>query len=103
MLAAEAYKKAKNSDLSKKSLRDIAYTFNVNYSTLSRRVHNKGQSLLKSREKNLKITAAEEAILVEFILESADHGFPPSHRQVEKYTNAILKSRQGPNCKMVGS
>ena len=41
LLAAEAYKMAKNTS-AKKSLRVIADTYNVNYSTLLRRVHDKG-------------------------------------------------------------
>ncbi|PPR02738.1 hypothetical protein CVT26_009449 [Gymnopilus dilepis] len=100
--AAAAYQQAKQGYTSKKSLRDIAYDYNVNYRTLARRIKNEGPSILEFNAKKQKLTPAEEKVLVKFLLESAAIGFPLTHRQIERHANAILESKQGTNCEKVG-
>lgn len=41
-----------------------------------------------------KITPHEERVLVDFIKESADRGFPLNHRAIEMYANALLEARR---------
>jgi hypothetical protein len=50
-----------------------------------------------------KLFLAEEHILVNFILNSADHGFPMTHCFIESYANAILQKQIGSNYQPVGS
>jgi len=38
-----------------------------------------------------KLSLAEECVLVNFILNSADCGFPMTHCSIESYANAILQ------------
>jgi hypothetical protein len=78
--------------LSTKSRQDTASEHHVDYSTLCRRV-NGGRSLADFNLGKQNLTPAEEKVLVNFILESADWGFPMTHQNVVKYANDVLKSR----------
>ena len=49
-----------------------------------------------------KLTPAEEGVLENFILESAERGFPMTLGQIEEYVNLILWNRQGPEYQPVG-
>jgi len=55
--------------------------------------------LIKKKQKLLK---PEEDILADFILNSANRGFPFTHRAVESYANSILAKRIGHNYTPVG-
>lgn len=48
-------------------------------------------------EDHQKLTCAEEGVLENFIIESAECGFPMTLGQIEEYANLILQNRQGPN------
>ncbi|PPQ90672.1 hypothetical protein CVT25_004665, partial [Psilocybe cyanescens] len=52
--------------------------------------------------KKQKLTVTEETVLVTFILESANIGFPLSHQQIKQYANAVLESKNGAGYKPVG-
>ena len=44
----------------------------------------------------------EEEVLKNFILESAERGFPMTLKQIKDYANLILHNRQGPEYDLVG-
>ena len=86
----------------KKSIWDVALEFSVDPSTLSRHVRGKGMSMLKFNWKKQKLTVTEEKVLVTFILESANIGFPLSHHKIEHYTKTVLESKHGASYEPVG-
>ena len=58
-------------------------------------------SATKFAKEQQKVTVAE-VILVNFILESMEQGFPMTHKQIEEYANLILWNRIGLEYKPVG-
>ena len=58
--------------------------------------------MLEFNQKKQKLTVTEEKVLVTFILESANIGFPLSHRQIEHYANTVLESKHGAGYEPVG-
>ena len=54
-------------------------TIKLNHNTISNRVKG-GISMDKFNRKKTLLTAKEENVIVGYALESADHGFPLSHR-----------------------
>lgn len=78
----------------KQGLRPIANANGVNWSTLHHLV-NGGTSMSKFNALKRKLTHAEERILVDFILESADRALPMSLKNIEVHANSILTSRTG--------
>ncbi|KDR65050.1 hypothetical protein GALMADRAFT_43951, partial [Galerina marginata CBS 339.88] len=40
-------------------------------------------------------------VLVNLILESADHGFPLLHREIRQFADAIRQSRLGTGCEVL--
>ena len=62
-----------------------------------------GRSIDEANAAKQKLTPAEEHILVDFILSSADCGFPMTHHSIESYANAILRKRIRSNYQPVGS
>ena len=65
-------------DDQQKSLRDIADHHGMSKSTLARRVQ-EGQSIREFNVTKQLLLTAEKTVLVQFILESADCGFPLNH------------------------
>lgn len=57
--------------------------------------------MLEFNSEKQKLTLVEETVLVEFILESADCGFPLRHHEVAQYANAILQQKLGSNFEAV--
>ena len=99
--AAEAYLAAKNGP-SKLSFRKIEERFpGVKKSTLERYINGKGKTKLEFSATKQKLSQIEENVLVNFILESADRGFPLKHREIRQYANAIRQSRLGTDCEPV--
>ena len=86
---------------SQRSLRDIANSHGVPKSTLWRRSHG-GQSIQNFNATKQKLTPEEEHVLVQFILESADRGFPLNHSTIRSYADAIIKSRMGEDAEGCG-
>jgi hypothetical protein len=83
------------------SILQISKKYKIPYATLNRCV-NGGQSIRGSNEKKQKLTPAQEWLLVQFILESADRGFPLGHRQIEQYADAVRQAMLGADCEKVG-
>ncbi len=50
-----------------------------------------------------KLSPPEEHVLVVFLNESAQRGFPLNHCGIEMYANAVLQKRQGPDFESVGN
>jgi hypothetical protein len=88
-------------DDQQRSLRDIADSHGVSKSTLARRVQG-GQSIREFNATKQLLSTAEEAVLVQFIIESADRGFPLNHDLIKFYVNAIIASRAGADADMCG-
>lgn len=85
----------------RRSIRGIAKAYQVTKSTLSRRL--KGQrSISEYAAQRQKVKPAEERVLVDFIKESADRGFPLSHSRVEEMANTLIQEREGPDYEPVG-
>ncbi|KAJ7137997.1 hypothetical protein C8R44DRAFT_583508, partial [Mycena epipterygia] len=57
--------------------------------TLSNLV-NRGQSIGAFNASKQKLTHAEECVLVDFILESADRGLPLLHKNIQTHVNVII-------------
>ena len=100
--AMDAYRQEKmQPSKTRKGLRTIAAEYNVNYVTLSRQI-NGGRSISEFNALKQKLSKAEEQVLVQFIQESADCGFPMSHKTITFYANSICQSRLGDGCEPVG-
>jgi hypothetical protein len=78
----------------RKSYWEVADEFDVSKSTLQRLVMGE-VSMSAFNAGKQKLTPAEEHVLVDFALESADRGFPLSHNNLYKAANDILTSCLG--------
>ena len=67
----------------------------VTKSKLQRYITGKGRTRAEYSETQQKITPNEEIVLINFILESADRGFPLQHREICQFANTILQSHLG--------
>jgi hypothetical protein len=85
-----------------KSIRAIAEKHKVTYGTLHRRI-NGGKSIREANQRWQKLTPVQEWSLVQFMLESADRGFPLGHRQIEQFADAVRQAILGPDCDPVGA
>ncbi|GBE85902.1 DDE-domain-containing protein [Sparassis crispa] len=63
---------------------------------------NGGRSVQEAHEEQQKLTPAEEAVLVDFLLQSAERGFPQYIFDIESCANIIRAVRLGPECEKVG-
>ena len=59
--------------------------------------YNEGRSTIQVHQEQQKLTPSEEEILVQFLNESADCGFPQTHHQLQNFANMILQSQLGTN------
>jgi hypothetical protein len=80
-----------NPSVPKKSLRKVADIHGVNYRTLGRHVAG-GVLMSEFNALKQKLSMPEEHIIVEYALEEADRGFPPSLKDLENVAEAILES-----------
>jgi hypothetical protein len=64
--------------------------------------YNGGRSAQEAHEAQQKLTPSEEEVLVNFLNESANRGFPQTLRNIENYANMIRRNRIGPDCELVG-
>jgi len=85
----------------RRGLRTIAEFHGVDHNTLARAINGK-RSIDNANAMKQKLTVAEESVLADFILKSADRGFPLTHQSIECYANAILQKRIGPLYQPVG-
>ena len=77
--AVDTYRVEQAKSESQKGAHTIAKEYGVEkaYKTIINR-YNNGWSIRKAHEEQQKLTASEEAVLVDFLMQSADHGFPQS-------------------------
>ena len=61
-----------------------------------------GRSTIEAHQALQRLTPAEEAILVDFLNESAERGLPQSRRNLTQYANLIRRGRLGADCGEVG-
>lgn len=101
--ALKAYRKeqAKPSGDKREGLRKVAGRFKVAWRSLGN-IAKGQQTLTEHAASRQKVTPAEECILVTFIKESADIGFPLNHTSIEIFANAILHARLGSEYEPVG-
>ena len=100
-LALQAYTAEQLKTEGKCGLHNIALQYRVNHVTLSRQY--KGALLIAAfNALKQKLTAAEETILINFALESADRGLPITHAMLSSMANKLLESRLGSHYVPVG-
>jgi hypothetical protein len=101
--AVEAYRVEQAKPEPRKGARTIAKEYGVEkaYRTIINR-YNDGRSIREAHEEQQKLTASEEAVLVDFLMQSADHGFPQSRHNITQYANLIRQSRLGMDCEKIG-
>lgn len=92
--ATAAYRHEQETAAKPRGLRYFANLFQVDHNTLGRRVKGK-RTQAEYAASRQKLTVAQERVLVEFIKESADRGFPLNHESIIMYGNAILQATQG--------
>ena len=97
-----AYTQGQEGYTTKISFEDVAAEFNVSASTLRRRVNGIGMSMTEFNAKKQKLTVTEEKVLVTFILNSAQVGFPMAHKGIEQNANTILQAKHGSDYESVG-
>lgn len=85
----------------RRSLRAIAKQFGVSRSTLSKRMRGQ-RSAAEFNASRQKLLPTEERVLADFVKESADRGFPLTHKHIDFYANALLHTRLGPDYEPVG-
>ncbi|KAF7352031.1 hypothetical protein MVEN_01165400 [Mycena venus] len=83
-----------------KSIRAIAESHKVSYGTLHRHIHG-GRGIREANQEKQKVSPVQEWSLVQFILESADRGFPLNHAQIRQAANAVRESTLGTGCELV--
>ena len=97
--AVDAYRNELQKDIHVcKGACTIAEEFGIlkQWQTIANRAQGKW-SAMEFSEDCQKLTCTEEGIPENFIIESAEHGFPMTLGQIEEYTNLILQNRQGPD------
>lgn len=87
--------KAKPDGSKKRGARPIADAYGVCYRTLLRLAKG-NQSISAFNASKRKLTSAEEHVLTDFILESADRAIPLTSKNIETHANAILRFRSTP-------
>jgi hypothetical protein len=101
--AVEAYRAEQAKPGTQKGVRAIAKEHGIEkcYKTIINRYNNM-RSTAEAHEDQQKLTAAEEAVLVDFLMQSADRGFPQSRRNIAQYANLIRNNRLGKDCTQIG-
>ena len=102
--AVEDYRAEQSKPEPRKGVRVIAKEHGIEklYKTIINR-YNNGRSNQEAHEDQQKLTAAEEAVLVDFLEQSADRGFPQSRHNITQYANLICQNRLGPDCEGLGN
>jgi hypothetical protein len=92
---AYLHEKTKPDGSKKRGARPIADAHGVCYKTLLRLTKG-SQSMSAFNASKRKLTYAEERVLIDFILESADRAVPLTSKNIETHANAILAFRDTP-------
>ncbi|EPS96425.1 hypothetical protein FOMPIDRAFT_1082667, partial [Fomitopsis schrenkii] len=69
-------------------------TIKLNYNTIIRGAHGT-QSRAESNESRGWLTAEETDVVLEYIIELGQRGFPLSHRRLKEHVDEILEARLG--------
>ncbi|KAH7917906.1 hypothetical protein BV22DRAFT_992342, partial [Leucogyrophana mollusca] len=85
----------------RQGLRSVVSKHRVAFKTLGR-LYKGGTSISEFNATKQKLTPAEEQVLVDFLVESADRGFSLDNTGIEQEANEILKSPQGIGYESVG-
>jgi hypothetical protein len=87
----------------RKGSRDIAREFGIpgQYKTIQNRAKG-SRSAADLHGDQQKLKPSEEDVLKNFILQSAERGFPMTLKQISDYANLVLQNREGPGYKPVG-
>ena len=90
MDAVKAYRAEQAKPGTWKGVRAIAKEHGIEkfHKTITNRYNNM-RSTTEAHEDQQKLTAAEEAVLVDFLIQSTDRGFPQSRRNIAQYANLI--------------
>ncbi|KIY48004.1 hypothetical protein FISHEDRAFT_74076 [Fistulina hepatica ATCC 64428] len=93
--AVAAYLKelAKPEGERRKGARTVANEHSVNYRTLHDHAVGKHRPMSAYLESKQRLSAAEEHVVVDWIIESADRGIPQTHARIEAVANEILQSK----------
>lgn len=103
--AVDAYRREQEKpEDSRKGARKIAEEFGIpkQWRTIINHF-NGGRTMREAHEEQQKLTPAEEAVLVDFLMESADRGFPVSVCDIDVMADLIRSRRLGPDCTKVGA
>jgi hypothetical protein len=86
-----------------KGARTIAQEHGIpsQYKSITNR-YNGGRSTAEAHKAQQKLKPSEELVLVNFLNESAERGFPQTLSQIENFANLIRQSRLGTECEKVG-
>lgn len=88
--AVDAYRSEQAKPAPRKGARTIAKEYGIEnqWRTIVNRYEG-GRSTREAHEDQEKLTGAEEAVLVDFLNQSADRGFPQKRRNIIQYANLI--------------
>lgn len=102
--AVNAYhrEQAKPKGVARISLRKIADKYQVAKATLSAIANGKRRPMSAYIASKQKVSVPEERVLVDYIKQSADIGFPLDNHNIEKFANAIIQKRDGDGFEPVG-
>ena len=86
--AAKAYAAEQAKSSSRKGAQMIAKEHGIakQWQTIVNR-YDSGRSIRDAYKDQQKLTSTEEAVLVDFLNQSADRGFPQMHRNISQYAN----------------
>ena len=102
--AVDAYRHKQSKPVHlRKGARKIAEEYGIptQYKTITNR-YNGGRSTAAMHEDQQKLKPSEEQTLVNFLIESAERGFPQTLHQIENFAKLIRQSRLGPEYEKVG-
>jgi hypothetical protein len=98
--AVDAYRAEQAKPAPQKGAQTIAKEYGIEnqWRTIVNRYEG-GRSTQEAHEDQQKLTGAEEAVLVDFLNQSADRGFPQTRRNIIQYANLIRQNWLGADCK----
>lgn len=82
------------SDFQEIHTQETGTTIRLSYCTLIRLAAG-GKTLTQARAEKCWLTPEETEIVVEYIIEVGQWGFPPSHQRLKEHVDAICRARLG--------
>jgi hypothetical protein len=100
--AVEAYRAEQAKPGTQKGVHTISKEHGIEkcYKIIINRYHNMW-STAEAHEDQQKLTVAEQSVLVDFLMQSADHGFPQSQCNITQYANLICNNQLGKDCMQI--